>query len=215
MKQIVISALLLVSTMYGEAHAQLLKGYGLKAGLTSSNELYDVKGIPNLHTERRVGFCIAAFAEWLNMPDVSILTQVEYAQRGAGWKFVILQPGPKGFEEVGSQVYYSRLDVLSVPILLRASLPLASLRPFILAGPRLDFILAYAPADRNPISVPYSLFRKTIFGGSVGVGLEFVDVLPVSVVLEFRYNHDFVNSYENPFFMVRKNAFDFWLGARW
>ena len=213
MRHYVATILLLTLACFCRLDAQLLRGYGLKAGLTSANEAYHLGSLPQFETKRRVGFCIAAYAEWLNLSALSVVTQLEYTQRGVGWELKTLRVGPRGFEQISSQVSYARVDFISLPILIKLRLPVGSIQPFLLAGPRIDHLLGYTSADWSLID-PYSSFDQNVLGGSVGGGVESVELLPVDVVMEFRYNHDFVNSYENPVLTVRKNAFDFWLGVR-
>jgi hypothetical protein len=68
------------------AQAQMLSALGVKAGINSSTSEIVMSGVDELRlaleTQRRVGWQAAAFAEWLRLPVVSIVTQVEYAQRG-------------------------------------------------------------------------------------------------------------------------------------
>lgn len=209
MKTAIVMALILISGYLSESNAQLLKNYGLKMAVTSAGQKYDLTLVPRLETKRRVGFNVGAFAEWLDAPMFSILTQVEYAQRGIGQVFVVT--GPNGPDPIGTKTLYSRLDYLSVPVLAKLTLHSGLFSPYIMAGPRADFFLGYT-SDENASNSVYDKFKKTSFGGSAGVGVQITSILPVTLLAEGRYNFDFADSYQTDLLKIRNNAFDFWLG---
>jgi hypothetical protein len=47
----------------------------------------------------------------------------------------------------------------------------------------------------------------------VGVGVQIQSLLPVTILVEGRYNIDLSDSYETNLLKVRNNSFDFWLGV--
>ena len=178
--------------------------------VTSADQKYDLTLVPGLETKRRVGFNVAAFAEWFDVPFFSLITQVEYAQKGTGQDFVVT--GPSGPNPVGVRTLYSRLDYVSVPVLGKLRLPGGPLSPYIVAGPRMDFFLGYK-SDEGAFNSVYDKFKKTSLGGSAGIGIQLDSILPISVLAEARYNFDFVDSYETNLLKVRNSTFDFWLGV--
>lgn len=207
---LVIMAILVVN----EAHPQLIKSYGLKAGITSADQTFDWSSIPDPSTERRVGFCLAAYAEWLNLPAFSVVTQLEYNQRGVGEKLYVLRFGPSGSRITDTQVFYSRLDYLSIPILAKTEIPLGNVRPFIAIGPRLDFLLGYQTTESKLLyNTFYDDFRGLVLGGSVSIGIVMEGLFPFAITFEGRYNHDFSYSQSNQLIKIKNNAFDFWLGV--
>ena len=161
-------------------------------------------------TKRRVGFNAGIFAEWLDVPFFSVLTQVEYAQRGTGEEFVVT--GPSGPEPIGTKTLYARLDYVSVPVLGKIILQTGQISPYVLAGPRADFLLGYK-SDEGLFSGVYDSFKKTTWGGSAGIGVQVKSLLPVTLIAEARYNFDFADSYRSDLMNVRNNSVDFWLGV--
>lgn len=187
-----------------EATSQPIRGYGVKVALTSANQT-----IGPLETNRRKGFNVAGYVEWLTIPYFSVLTQMEYVQRGMTVDFVVT--GPFGPEPIGRLTMDNRVDYLSISVLLKIALPSITVRPFAMAGPRIDFPIGHR-TDDDELGEVYDKF-KTIFGGSVGVGVETAALLPVTITFEARYNIDFSDSYVGPAIAIRNNAFDFWLGV--
>jgi hypothetical protein len=210
MRKVVFGMLLLTAFNLNESSAQLLRHYGVKVALTSATQRYQLTLDPGLGTKRRVGFNVGAFAEWLDIPPFSLVSQVEYAQRGMGQDFVLT--GPSGPTPIGVRTLYSRLDYLSIPIVAKLRFPMGLIAPYILAGPRVDILLGYR-SDENAFNAVYDKFKKTSVGGSAGVGIELESVLPFTVLAEVRYNFDFADSYETDFLKVRNNSFDVWLGV--
>lgn len=210
MRSVVFMIIILTAGYLNEGKAQLLKEYGLKVALTSADQRYDVTLAPGIETKRRVGFNVGAFVEWFDVPFFSLITQVEYAQRGMGQNVILT--GPSGPDPVGVRSLYSRLDYLSVPVLAKLRLQTGPIVPYFVAGPRADIFLGYR-SDENAFNAVYDQFKKTSLGGSAGVGIQIESLLPFTVFAEARYNFDFADSYDTDLLKVRNNAFDFWLGV--
>jgi hypothetical protein len=202
MKQTLLLFFLILVPM--ELTGQLVKGYGVKLALTSANQTFEP-----LETNRRKGFNVAGYVEWFTMPYFSLLTQMEYVQRGMTVDFIVTSPS--GPTPIGTLTQDNRVDYLSIPILVKVGLPTTTIRPFVIAGPRVDFPIGHR-TDDNVLGGVYDKF-KTMFGASVGVGVETSTLLPVTVAIEARYNIDFSDSYVGQAVAIRNNAFDFWLGV--
>lgn len=214
MRLISVTLCLLMIVAVNQGHSQLVKSFGVKAGITSADQTFDWASIPDPSTVRRVGFSFAAYVEWLSLPVFSVVTQLEYNQRGVGEKLYVARFGPSGLQPIETQIFYSRLDYLSVPIFARAEFPLGSVRPYVGIGPRFDFLLGYQAGSKLLFSTFYDDFTKSVFGGSALAGIVVDNVLPFAVTIEGRYNHDFTNSISNQVIRVKNNAFDVWLGVR-
>jgi hypothetical protein len=201
--------LFVISFTY-QSQAQLIKGYGLKIGLTSADQKLKYSSFTG-DTKRRIGFNVGGYVEWLDIPFFSVLTEVEYVQRGMGQEFTITtEDSPEG---IGKKTLYTRLDYISIPVLAKATLPGTIISPYIVAGPRLDILLGYK-SDENAFNDLYGKFKKNIFGGTVGLGAETGSVLPVTLTADVRYNFDFTKSFKNEYLEVSNNAFDFMVGIR-
>jgi hypothetical protein len=211
MERVFVLGLLVIALGAHNSSAQLISHFGVKAAITSSIQEFDYSQssiAPEI--KRRVGFNAGVYAEWLNMPYFSIVTQVEYAQRGMGMDFVVT--GPSGPQPLETKTVYSRVDYLSVPALMKVRFQFSMITPYVLAGPRLDILLGYQ-SDEGVFNALYDQFTTLALGGSVAVGVQIESLLPVPLLIEARYNVDFTNSYETNLLIVRNRAFDFWLGV--
>ena len=191
------------------SNAQLIKSYGFKVAFTSADQKYNYTYLSNMDTKRRSGFNAAIFAEWLNLPFISIITQCEYAQRGMGMDFN--RTNSTGPTIIDTYTNYNRVDYFSIPIFAKFTLPVAPIDPYILIGPRIDFLLGYH-SDQNAFDGVYDSFSKTMTGASFAIGVDLKSVIPIALFIEARYNIDFKDSYSTQYLTVRNNSFDVWLG---
>jgi hypothetical protein len=212
MKKLVISTTILLFILTGNSSAQLIRSYGVKVAFTSFSQAVvygaDKSGWwTGSKISSESGFDVAAYAEWLNFPFVSFLTQIEYDQRGARLDYITPQVGAYSSTE-------GHLSYLSVPVMAKFTLPVGTLSPYIMAGPRMDFLLSYRDFQIEPGPTPiYSNFKKTILGWSMGIGLDSGPLLPIKLLAEVRYDVDFITSYNDGNVYFHNNAVDVWLGV--
>jgi hypothetical protein len=202
--------------------AQLFKGYGLKVGANSSNVSFSlVQSTFKIDTQRRTGMNAAFFVEWGSLPVISLITQVEYAQRGFAEEQVIT--GPNGPEPLGLMRASTRLDYISLPILLKLQFPKLAISPYLLAGPRADFLVNREAGkfefvnDDSQVSVKSELnefIDDRAWGGTVGLGFDAQKLLPLPLLVEARYNFDFTDNSKAPLLQGKNNSFDIWLGIK-
>jgi len=210
MKKEPITAMLFLLLCASISDAQLIKSYGVKVSYTSTSQTVDFV-IPTpaqrwteMKPSARGGFGVSAFAEWFNLPIFSIVSQVEYAQRGAHMLYPL--PGGWGLTD-GS------MDYISIPVLAKLTAPLGAFNPYVLAGPRADFLVSYHYDAIYPNNSIYSDLNKATLGGSAGVGVQTNSILPVSLSAELRYDFDFFNSYNHADLNVHNDAFEIWIGV--
>lgn len=212
MKKLLFLLILILSV--NQSDAQILKSYGLKVALTSATQIYNYSYPPwpgfGPDVKRRIGFNVALYAEWLNLPIVSIVSQMEYAQRGMGEEISITTASSP--EPIRTEIRDKRLDYLSIPILAKLSFPIGIVTAYALIGPRIDFLLGYHDEFIVGNSI-YEDFKNKMLGGSLGCGFSFIDLLPTTLSIEFRYNIDFDDSYDTNLLKVRNSAYDIWLGV--
>ena len=190
-----------------ESAAQVCKSYGLKVGATFANQYFRDPG--NMANIRRIpGFTAAILAEWLNTPHFSLITQLELTQRG---NITDLRT-TEGFQSwrIVYEGLHNHLHYLSVPILTKWTILAKPIVPYLLVGPRVDYLLWYS-SDIGYLDGAYKEFKKTMLGGSAGIGWNIASVSPFAITAELRYNFDFINS-SGPYNNVRNDAFDIWLG---
>jgi len=187
--------------------AQIINNYGVKLGIISSDLSYN--NFPTtLETERKLGFIGGAFVEWFNYPIFSMITQIEYAQKGSSYEIVVTgenDPTPIGIKTYNNNLYY-----ISLPVYVKAKITMSSLIPYVFAGARADFLLGYSTEFDSLI---FSKFKNTAFGGVLGFGIEPLLDIPLNPFLEFRYDFDFTNSYDENGMTIKNNAFDILIGV--
>jgi hypothetical protein len=173
------------------AQAQFIKAYGVKAGANSSR--VDLEGDDGF--DSRTGFQAGVFVE-LGAPllPVSVLAEVEYARRGYEQSTIQTDAvGTEGREIVAS----TALHFVSVPVLARVRLPGAVVAtPYVVAGPRLDLLVASDPGRFDFVGLPDSpvfedpfpeIMQTASVSGVVGAGLGLGGLIGPEVRVEVRY----------------------------
>ena len=193
MKRMFITLLLLVAYRI-PVEAQLIRHWGVMGGVTSSTHVIDRFDHLRDDTRRRTGVHAGVYAEWFNLRYFSAVTQLVYAQKGAGLRSLVNDyEHPLGTGETVTS--HARLDYLSLAVVAKAAWPFTTLSPYIEAGPRLDILLGHHGEDARSFSGWYDHFRHTVFGFSFGAGVQTDKLLPLHVFIESRYNIDLANSF--------------------
>jgi hypothetical protein len=201
--------------------AQLIKGYGAKIGMNSSNTTVSLVKTAFDFTERRIGVNAALFLEWSRSSVISLVTQVEYAQRGFNEKQLVTgEYGPEPIDFVRAD---TRLDYISLPILLKLQYPSLAAGPYLLLGPRADFLIHREPGKFKISGDGFQIiwesglpnaFDEQALGGTAGLGLAADKLLHLPLLVEARYNFDFTDNSKSPAFRGKNNSFDVWLGIK-
>ena len=189
--------------------AQPLKPYGFKVGISFANQQFQSTAYVKTATRQR-GFDAAVFTEWSSSSFFSLVTQLEFAQHGS-----IIHANPLvefGHGPPSSDTdVHNRLQYLSALILGKFSLGKQSATPYALVGPRLDYLLGYS-SDYHLLDDTYRQFKKVTPGASAGVGCSSGSLLPISIIVEARYNFDIFYS-GNEYNKIRNDSIDLWLGC--
>lgn len=200
---------------HASAPAQWFNAAGVKAGVNSSNSAIEQTSFGHqFETQRRIGWQAAVFAEWLRLPVVSVVTQLEYAQRGFSEEQV--RTGEESPEVLGTIELKTRLDYVSVPLLLKLRTSNTGAGPYALLGPRFDFLVnreavLYEDGKLDLETSFAEVFNDRAVGGTVGMGVV-AKALSLPLLLEARYNFDFNDNADSEFLTVKSNAVDLWLG---
>lgn len=205
----VIGAALLALLSVSRSDGQLIKKFGLKGGFISAGQKYNFSITTDPEIVRRSGFGVAGFIEWFDHPVFSVVTQVEYVQKGMGSTFGVTTPGSP--TPTGTVTLYNRLDYISLPVLVKLSIPAGSATPYAIAGVRIDHLLGFE-SDEGAFDILYERFDRNLPGATIGAGVELGSVMPVGILAEVRYNIDLSDSYLTDVLEVSNNTFDFWLG---
>ena len=179
-----ISAFALVSLCVLPAQAQLLEGFGIKVGPVLSNVRYENSPIDR-NTQDLFGYSIYVFTELFPASRFSVVSEVGYARRGFSEEFEgrDAQNNPTGLFTIDT-----RTDYLNVVVLAQVYVMDGAVRPYLLAGPHLGYLLNGSDDD---VIDEYS---DLAFGGVIGLGAK----LPVSSrwspTVELRYMTDLSDS---------------------
>lgn len=206
---ILFLTIIIVSFNTNSLHSQFIKNYGMQIGITSANQEYSGSAFPlaEIDLKRRLGFLGGFQIEWLDVSYISIITQIEYIQKGMGIEGIFT--GQNSPEPLGTMTDYSRLDYLSLPVLLKLSLRHKPITPYVITGPRYDYLLNY---ESEFMYYVFDNFRKGVYGGVIGIGIESNFPKLIKLTLELRYNLDFTNSLKLEGKEAKNNTFDLRLG---
>ena len=202
---------LAIAALFGASsstHAQIVRGWGVKAGLAFSDvHSPPLAGFPDFNAEtRRVrGFAAHAFGEWLNVPHFSVVTEAGYAQRGYYNEQLYMNQAGTNLQTVK---IITRFHYMSAAVLAKGRYQTRGAVPYLLVGPHLDILVG---APDGGLAEEYA---ATAIGGTYGLGVEVPHVLPVVVFVEARYHVDYTNSLPDVPRDAYNNVVDVLLGIR-
>lgn len=209
--RLLVLSVLLVIDVSG-LNAQVVRSFGIKAGLTVSNIRspdFENEGLSfSFDEDRRRGLLIMAFVEWIESGTLSIITEAGYIPRGNEFELssATRADNEQGFEPAITR-FVRRFDYISVAVPIKARINGGNVVPYAMAGPRVDFLL-----DGEPETILVESYRSTAFGIVMGVGIE--NASSISIFGELRYNTDFTNSLPDAPRDAYNNAFDLIIGLR-
>ena len=196
----------------GPSSAQVVRSFGIKTGLTASNIRspdFENEGVSfSFDEDRRRGLLVLAFVEWFDVGAFSLITEAGYVPRGNEFEImdVTRSDDGQGFEP-GLTRFVRKFDYISFAVPVKARLRGGKVEPYVLAGPRVDFLV-----DGEPETQLVESYRSTTFGVVMGIGIE--SASSVSIFGELRYNTDFTDSLPDAPRDAYNNAFDLIIGVR-
>ncbi len=203
-------ALILV-TFISTSQAQFVRGYGLKLGTTVANQ--DWEYVPSLNVtlspDNRLGLNIGFFAELLNNPILSIVTEVNYVQKGM--KTDIEKTTVSNPDGTGEFITWdTRVDYINLSALGKFRVKLGIVSPYVIAGPKIDFEInkVFSLDEANSVE---ENFNKNRIGFKVGIGAE-INLMSLNLIFEFLYDADFNELFENENLKVNSNSIDLRVG---
>ncbi|MCK5075419.1 MAG: PorT family protein [Calditrichia bacterium] len=210
-KYLVMMATIIV--LVGAAQAQLIQGYGVKAGISSSNQIWSFEDNElSKNFDNKIGITAGVFAEFLPVPFFKIVTEANFVQKGTNTNIPFTTEDDMDGSS-GKTIAY-RIDYINFCVKAKASIPFALIKPYIFAGPRVDFQIN-TKTDQNLNHSMTDDFEKVIYGVSIGIGGEIKNLLPAALLAEFQYNHDLTNIDKTQQGVEMKNrSFEFRLGIK-
>jgi hypothetical protein len=185
------------------SNAQLIKSYGLKIGTATATQSFDYNSNLSFDTEYRWGYDIGAFVEFFNIPQLSLLTEMHYIQKG--YEFTFEETTITNPEGSGNFITHrTRVDYLSIPILGKVRYETPSVTPYICFGPRFDFLLSKSNESTN--------YNSTELGGTFGGGIQFSVITMPKFLIEGRFSPGFTNALNNQNLTIKNRSFEFLVG---
>jgi hypothetical protein len=191
-KYLVLTSILLFPLIL---NAQLISELGILGGYTSSN--INVDQFDDF-SKRRSGFTVGVFSDVLNNPIFSIAVQIQYTQKG----FIMenIETDEQGNYIQTAEANF-RLHYISMPIMAKIKYSTAVISPYLLGGPRLDYLIGRKNGVFKALftNVSYESnfannFSNFVFGGTVGAGIKLPPISKLNLAFEFAYNFDFTDS---------------------
>ena len=197
MKLILIISLILVLSF--SAESQILTNYGVKFGAAISNQTWDYGAGFNLNNDNKVGISPRLFADFFNWPIAQIEGEFGFTRKG----FTDEIPITTAESPDGTGQYMdinNSLDYLSISVLGKVRFEAGKLSPYVIAGPQINYLINKNVS--NGWDIAFDQFRKTNLGLTVGAGTELNDLLPFTLLLEYRYERDFMDDHGSPYIKV-------------
>lgn len=178
-------------------NAQFLQGVGVMGGITWSKQKWKFKeGVTepeDLELKRILRFNGCLFAEFINSPYVRWRTEIQYNQKGT--KEILLD-----------QTIRNKTNYLCWNNFLVLRTELYSIVPYILFGPRVEYLLS---------SSPQSGLQKLHITASGGAGIELVTYGNWKPMIEAHYNPDITKSYKSSIVDFKHDALELRVGIKY
>ncbi len=189
--------------------AQLNLSYGIKTGCVIANQDFDYDdNSSSLDLENRYGFDIGAFIEYSHNSNLYILCETHYIQKGMVYE---MEERDDTGHLVGIITFNNRVDYLEFDVFGKFVHNFNNSSLYIILGPRIDILLGY---DSKFFGNLYDDFERLDFGGSFGLGYEFILWESINFLSEMRYSPSFTNSYETNSLTVKNNSFEILTGIK-
>jgi hypothetical protein len=204
----IISILLLIFVF--TADGQIIKRYGLKFGLSSATQNWEINGDKNEGVRNQTGIDVGGFIDFFHASFVGVYTELHYIQKGM-----------KENIPVTSFEYHNnvKLHYLSLSILPRLKFGLIKFDCSIFLGPRLDFLLAHKievtgeGPEKSTYADRYAFFVKKFripeAGITAGLGIQTRRLFGFLTGLEFRYSPNIQQAYSNSLWKISNSSFEF------
>jgi hypothetical protein len=212
-----IVVLILIFLFSSASNAQIYKGFGVKLGTSIANQS---SNLFSSDLKYKFGFTGGVFKESHIFDKLNVVTGINYVQKGA------LEPLIKETcQYLGTDYIHRIVNLVSLEILAKYDGNTAQLSPYILAGLRMDIFVSAKNIlngkELTPSEYSYPINNNRIFGGTIGMGIDFRPSKMYSVFIESTYNPDFNFSkmgesllYLNNTWEIKNYSFDIRTGIK-
>lgn len=189
--RLILPPLLVAIASASPAEAQRLDAFGLRAGANVSRIASPFTGYGD-----RAGFQASAFGQLRFSTDLSLIAELEYAQRGYT---LSATERDEASNWIGEATATTTLHYLSVPTLVRVSTSgPAGLEPYAIGGPRIEFLVARDPGYLaftqgevvDELAGAFNNFNTSII---MGLGVALRRAVGGQIFVEGRYSYGFID----------------------
>jgi len=202
----------LIFGFYSVTQAQFIKNVGIKIGGTASTQKWEYNPfieMAGLKPDTKIGLNVGAFAEFLNLPFISLIGEVNYVEKGMQIDVLITDiNNPEGRSK---ELWKTGINYLNFSLLAKVRLEGIIFTPYLLAGPKFDIELGKSGKLVSAGSM-FDDFTKTRFGFKAGIGTE-IKLFNITFLTEVLYDADFGTLYESGILKVTSSAVDFRTGV--
>ena len=184
-----IVVLFLIFLFSNLSNAQIYKGFGVKLGTSIANQTSNLFSSDLYY---KFGFTGGVFKESHIFEKLNIVTGINYVQKGALDPFI--RTSETG-QYLGTDYIHRNINYVSLEVLAKYDGNTSIISPYILAGVRMDIFVS-AKNVLNGEELPltaynYPINNNRIFGGTIGMGIDYRFSKKYSVFIESTYNPDF------------------------
>ena len=217
MKNLIAATLSLFSLFASTSYTQFLTGFGVKGGVTFSNQDHKFKQVDfNFETKNIIGFNGGIYAEMLNSSVFNLVTDVGYEQRGYIWEMIRTD---EFGNEIAREDIKERTHYITAGFLGKIKYKSKIITPYLIVGPKIDFYLDYtidspelAPGFYVTEDPVLEQSKKINYSMNLGAGLEFEKLLSFKTLVEFNYSPPINTSFNNAYLEVKEHYFNIKLG---
>ncbi len=209
MKSLLILILLTVATF--NVKGQIISSYGLKFGYGISNQSWGYNINVDMDWKNKTGISPRIFADFLNYSFFQLEGEIGFLRKGFEDKVPITTASqPDG---TGKYITANNgLDYLTISVLAKMKYELGLFSPYIIVGPQLNLLL-----NKNiekGWGIVFDKFKKNNIGLSVGAGFELKNIFPIPILVEYRYERDFIDNYDSPVINIKNYSHVILLGIK-
>ena len=178
--------------------------YGFKTGIVNSNIESDFF----YENRTKTGGDFAFFVESNTFKKrFKLISEVHYTQKGMIDAYV--EFNPVTYEIINMTEYKHRLDYLSIPVLLKVFKEYEIITPYILIGPRFDYLFNFRSEVYQELLDEVNVF---VIGADMAIGSEIFISNKVNGIFELRYSYDI--TYSEDQFNSKNKSFQILMGMK-
>jgi len=204
--------LIVILTMTVIVQAQIYKHVGFKTGISFSNQDWKYSN-PELKIKPKnySGLYFGILAEIINKKYYGLLIEGAYIQKGA--KEIIqgttITPNDQGYIDTETISYSNRFDYITLQSYLKIQYPLTYITPYIIAGPRIDYMLN---KNIEVFKLVSNEFEEINYGISYGIGLTYTKLKYIIPFVEIINSPDINKTYETDLLTVSNYSYEIKVG---